>query len=535
MANTLQILRIAAAFVCLYAYAVGTGGASVRYGQENVHYPDGLDSLRSAAVSAKVKEYLDAIVAEPVEIQKQETDFLIGTCTDSLVRQAVALEIYSYYTESKVMGAEAVAVHICDKWFIPGKIRMRSDMDLMGARMFAEFNRRSLLGMQAPELVLKDTLGKDCRLFRAPDTPAGNDSIRDITSPDRYSILYFYATDCAQCRIETVLLRNILENDDFPVNFYAVNTGRDKEGWMRYIRLQMDIKTANTDVFHLWDPNMESDFQIKYGILQTPGMFLIAPDGTITGRRLDAPALEKMLKEALTPVELEYGSKESSEFYDTVFKPFGDSIGCEDIKSVAEHIRSSTAAKGDTLLFKQMTGDLMYYLTNKRGKAYKCALENLLREHILGNPAWKTQDDSLKVISFARILDDLLSKTPEGSLIPDIKVNSTLRTACNKGGIRTKEGKFRLRKTGGKTNYIIFHTEGCPVCKAETEAADSLLANGGKDIRVLLIDMDMLFSVWPDQAQALFDAFDLTAMPLIISTDRRGTVTGRYLSLAERE
>ena len=205
------------------------------------------------------------------------------------------------------------------------------------------------------------------------------------------------------------------------------------------------------------------------------------------------------------------------------------------IKSVAEHIRSSTAAKGDTLLFKQMTGDLMYYLTNKRGKAYKCALENLLREHILGNPAWNTQDDSLKVISFARILDDLLSKTPEGSLIPDIKVNATLRTACNKGGIRTKEGKFRLRKTGGKTNYIIFHTEGCPVCKAETEAADSLLANGGKDIRVLLIDMDMLFSVWPDQAQALFDAFDLTAMPLIISTDRRGTVTGRYLSLAERE
>lgn len=495
---------------------------------------DGLDSLRQAAISSKVREYLDAIVTEPVEIQKKETDFLIETCSDSLVRQAVALDIYSYYTESEVMGVEAVAVYVCDKWFIPGKIRMHSDMDLMGARMFAEFNRSSLIGMQAPEMVLKDSLGNDMRLFpSAQDTSHGSDGIPDITENKRYRILYFYSTGCARCKIETVLLKNILENDDFPADFYAIFTGRDREEWMRHIRLQMNINTSRTGIFHLWDPHMDSDFQIKYGILQTPGLFLISPEGKILGRRLDAVSLEKMLEKELAAAEMEYGTGESSIFYDTVFKPFGESIKCSDILSVAEHIEKSTAGKGDTLLFKQMTGDLMYYLTSKRGAAWKCALDSLVHSKILGNPVWKTQDDSLKVVGFARILDDLLSKSPEGCPIPDLKVNATLKTAGNNGSIRTKEGKFRLRKTGGKTNYLIFHTEGCPVCKAELAAADSMLQTGNKDIRILLIDMDMLFSSYPEQAERLFDAFDLTSMPYIVSTDRKGTVTGRYLSLAE--
>ena len=478
-----------------------------------------------------MKEYLDAIVAEPVEIQKQETDFLIGTCTDSLVRQAVALDIYSYYTESKVMGVEAVAVYVCDKWFIPGKIRMRSDMDLMGARMFAEFNRSSLIGMQAPEMVLKDSLGNDKRLFPLPDMAP--DSIPDITADRRYRILYFYSTGCPQCKIETILLRNILENDDLPVDFYAIFTGRDREEWMRYTGLQMDIKTSRTRVFHLWDPHMESDFQIKYGILQTPGLFLVSPDGKITGRRLDAVTLEKMLKDALTPVEMEYGSEESSKFFEKVFSPFGDSLKCRDINAVIRHIEESTLSEGDTTLFKQMTGDLMYYLTNIRGAEAKCGLDSLLQGQILGHPAWGTQDDSLKVVSFALILDDLLSKTREGTAIPDLEINGTLEKCGPGGTVISKEGKFRLRKLGGKTNYIIFHTEGCPICKAETAAAESMLSAGKGNIRILLVDMDMLFSSYPDQAQSLFEAFDLTAMPMIISTDRKGTVTGRYMSLTD--
>ena len=487
------------------------------------------DSAILSAIGSKLQEYFKALEREPTEVKCTEADFIIGVCTDSLVRQAVTILTFRHFLDSPIMGDDAVAIHIYDRWIQDGTVKLKNEADLWSARLFAETNRQSLTGCKAPEITLRSPDGASVTLFG--DLTGSHANPED--GPGKYRILYFYSTGCPQCKIETILLRNILENDDLPVDFYAIFTGRDREEWMRYTRLQMDIKTSRTRVFHLWDPHMESDFQIKYGILQTPGLFLVSPDGKITGRRLDAVTLEKLLKESLAPVEMEYGSAESSGFYDKLFQPFGDSIRCENITEIARHIEESAAGAGDTLLFKQMTGDLMYYLTNRRGAAYKCALDSLIHRQILSHPAWRTADDSLKVISFARILEDLLSKTREGSPVPGLKINGTLKRCSPDGTVVTKEGKFRLDKTGGKTNYIIFHTEGCPICKAEIAAADSLLSDGRENIRILLIDMDMLFSAYPDQAQALFDAFDLTSMPLIISTDRKGTVTGRYLSLVE--
>ena len=115
------------------------------------------DSLLTAILTDKLEEYLDVLKTEPTDVQIKEADFLISSCNDSLVRQTVALKIFDHYLNSNIMGAEAVAVHLCDSWFIPGKIAMRSPEELMAARIFAEFNRSSLIGMKAPELALKDT------------------------------------------------------------------------------------------------------------------------------------------------------------------------------------------------------------------------------------------------------------------------------------------------------------------------------------------------------------------------------------------
>ena len=74
-----------------------------------------LDSTKRAALEARLEEYFDNIKAEGADIQKQECDFLIETCTDSLTRQFVAIQAYSHYLNSPVMGAESVAIHILDK------------------------------------------------------------------------------------------------------------------------------------------------------------------------------------------------------------------------------------------------------------------------------------------------------------------------------------------------------------------------------------------------------------------------------------
>ena len=87
-----------------------------------------------------------------------------------------------------------------------------------------------------------------------------------------------------------------------------------------------------------------------------------------------------------------------------------------------------------------------------------------------------------------------------------------------------------MRKIGGKENIIIFHTEGCHICEAEIMAARALAA-ADPDVRVLLVNVDRLIAENPTLSSALFDTFDLSALPYIIMTDKKGVILRRYVSL----
>ena len=119
----------------------------------------------SDALAAKLDEYIAILEKEPVTVKGEEADFLIGSCTDSVIRQFTALRLYNHYYGSKLMGDETVAIHIFDNWFSDGKVKMKTEADFMNARIFAEFNRQSLIGKKAPELCLEDTSGTPVSLF----------------------------------------------------------------------------------------------------------------------------------------------------------------------------------------------------------------------------------------------------------------------------------------------------------------------------------------------------------------------------------
>lgn len=469
-----------------------------------------LDSTVREALDKKLSEYFAAIDRAGTDVQKEECDFLIETCTDSLMRQHVALTVYDHYVSSKVMGAEAVAVHIFDKWFATGKVSMRNSSELLAARMFAEFNRQSLIGNKAPILQMYDIEQTPKTLF---DESSG-----------RYTVLYFYDTSCATCKVQTILLRNILQEEDYPVDFIAVYAADNKTEWEKYIDEQFALELSRTKMTHLWDPELDSDFLRKYGVLQTPRMFLISPDGTILGRGLDAPALAMMLDSVFAEVEIEYGSDESIELYDAIFGETYPSK--EDVVTISDYIKASTLDKGDTLMFRQMTGDLMYYLALQRGEGFKEGMDELIQNKILSrSDVWKSSDDSLKVIGMAQMYEDLLSRTTPGKRVPDLKVPGML---LYKG--KSKKGNFRLKSLHSQANYIMFVTEGCHVCASEKEAAREIVTSESKD-KVLIINVDEILSQTPSLAEKMFDSFDLSTLPFIIQTDRKGLIQRRYISL----
>ena len=469
-----------------------------------------LDTAVSNALGAKLDEYMLIIGTEPAEVKCEETDFLISSCTDSLVRQFTALRLYSHFMESKLMGDESVAIHIFDKWFSDGKVKMKSESDFMGARIFAEFNRQSLIGKKAPELYLENDSGAYVSIF-------GNDS-----RSDRPSILFFYDSGCATCKMESIMLRSLLNGTEYTVNLYAVYTQQSGENMERFKTEYLDIRNPQVNVEYLWDPMSVSDFQMKYGILQTPGIFLISRDGTVIGRKLDVMALGRLMEIYCKPYE--YGSQESSAFYDEVFASYGGHPGSDDVKGICDAIAGKTLEQKDTLRFKQMAGDLMYWLGASRGEGIKCGLEYLIDRYIAGEPAiWTTGEDSLKVLSYSEILRDLLAKAPAGERLPAVEVPGIMK-------IRGKERNKTVRLDRLRNATVIFHTEGCPVCEAELAAADSL-SKADRREKFFLTDIDEVMNTAPDTAFLLFEKFDLTVMPYITETDRKCRVTRKYMSL----
>ncbi|MCM1177860.1 MAG: peroxiredoxin family protein [Bacteroides sp.] len=526
----MRIRHFIAALLLIAASATGKGADSpysLSYGSI-VHK----DSTAMAALDSKLKEYLAALDHEPRKTKCEEADFIIEACSDSAIRQRTAETVYRHFLDSRIMGDEAVAIHIYDSWFATGKIEMKSEAELWAAKLFATVNRQSLIGCRAPELQLEDLDGNTQAIFESGRHGNG-----------RYSVLFFYDTDCPKCKIESILMRNVLENDSLPVDFYAIYTGRDNTKWREYVNGQLEINATDTNVRHLWDPDGKSGMDIAYGVIQTPRIFIVNPEGIIIGRGLDTYAMEQILSGLLAPAEIEYGSDEAMEMFRTAFSPIEKGMGCEGIAMMADHISDSVLEVHDTLLYKQMLGDLLYFVSSQRGGNYKCGTPMFVDKYILGrNDIWNTADDSLKVVGLATLMKNMAELAPIGKQLPDIKVPATVVTRKGRRHVCTDAAQGQAKKpelasrqmifrlSAAKDAIVIFHTEGCEICRSEIAAAYSGLESGELS-KVILIDMDEMFSAKPETAELLMENFDLSALPFIIATDSRAHLARKYISL----
>ena len=148
----------------------------------------------------------------------------------------------------------------------------------MWLQLFVDFNRSSLLGMKAPEL----------ELF----PPVGPDKVK-VPEKGIPSVLYFYDTSCSKCKASSIMLPRVLESVAFPLSLVMIYTGQDGDEWAEF-RAGFSCANPKVKIIHAWDPEIESDYQKKYGVLTTPGMFFVGAEGKIEGRRLEVESLVQL-------------------------------------------------------------------------------------------------------------------------------------------------------------------------------------------------------------------------------------------------
>ena len=243
-------------------------------------------------VKSSVESYLKSLERNSTEALTFIAEDLVQSAHSTL-KPYIALQIFNLFKEAEIMGQEAVAVEIAKRYLLNDESGSIEEMlgyeTYFGIMAFVQMNEHSLIGMQAPQIELPDSLG--C-LHSIPECGEGADE----ASPS-LQLFYFYTSNCSSCRATTPLLAELLQRySGIPIKIYAIFTGSSRGEWMSECAKFSLIKNPLVERIDLWDPEVESNFPLLYGVISTPQMLLTTDKGIIVGRRLTPKSLEQLLE-----------------------------------------------------------------------------------------------------------------------------------------------------------------------------------------------------------------------------------------------
>lgn len=349
-------------------------------------------------VYSSVKEYLDNIAYLPVDSIIVRCNSLIEQGSTKDIRSKIAGTLFDYYSHTPVMGQEAVAVYIADNYFLNKKLKWANEDTFPMLYTYAEFNRESLIGMNAPAMEMENIEGEKI-------------SVGKIDS--EYKIFYFYDSKCTECAKQTPVLADLLANYNKKesITLLAIYTGDNREEWTEYAAKYFShISNPYVTVLNLWDPKAESMYHEKYSVLMTPTMFLVDWNNKIIGRKLDCNALKELL-------DIKEDFKSSMQtFLEQLFGSL-EHVSEHDIANIANAFYLKTC--GDSTLFTNTFYEIYKYLKSYPDYEFQKGAVYLAQIYMLDKPRYWS-DEILKEASNAIDkfnLNPLGSKANDATLI----------------------------------------------------------------------------------------------------------------------
>lgn len=404
----------------------------------------------SQTVHETVRGYFASLATLPADSISSRVDLLIAQGDTPKVQADIAGLAFDYFSASPVMGHDAVAVHVADNYFLNKKLEWSDPETYPLLYTYAEFNRSSLLGMQAPVLVMETMEGE---------------RISTRTGDGSYKLLFFYDEMCPTCLEQTKQLAEILRSyKGEPLSVYAINSLGNRETWIPFVKQQYaEVKNGRKlAVHHLTDPEDANDYRRKYGVLKTPAMVLIDPDNIIIGRQLNCTSLAEILKL----------KKENASDYKKLFEGLLEATvpaDSADVVMLAEALTNRTS--GNQALYREMVFEFYKYLRGQQNFEYQKGAAFIGTKYICNDKGWSEE--------LRRSIAEDVALFRTGS-IGDKAVNVTVRSADGR--------KCRMLKGHPKYTLLVFHLVTCGDCKREIktlrENADKLRKAGVKVVCV---------------------------------------------------
>ncbi len=254
---------------------------NILYQYYKKHYWDEVDLnderlLYTPTFHQKLKQYLERVTYQQPDSIIRSIELFIPLIKSQKIFKYVVQFLTYEYANSKIMGFDAVYVHMADHYYASGKAFWADSVIVANVTQKAGKLRRILIGKKAPNLILVDSVGNLRSLY---DLQSG------------LTLLFFYDPDCGHCKKEATELKAWADTTKFQLKIFAVAAKKDRKKWMKFVhshRMEDWINVNGTT-------SVTEDFRELYDINSYPQLFLLDGQKKIIAKDIRTKQLQQFL------------------------------------------------------------------------------------------------------------------------------------------------------------------------------------------------------------------------------------------------
>ena len=243
--------------------------------------------LRSPVLFQKVDHYINKLTTQiPDSINKSLDRVLLSMDKESENFKYFLIHYLNEYAKSKIVGMDAVYVHLVDNYYAKGLAPWTEEEQLNKMVKNSNTLKPILIGKIAP----------DIKAFKQDETPL---SLHELDAD--YTVLFFWDPDCGHCKKSMPKMLSFYEDyKEKGVEVFAVCTrvytkdgDETKMCWETIEEKKMNKWINVTDKF------LRSKYKQKYDIRSTPQIYVLDKKKEILVKRVGAEDLPKIMDQII--------------------------------------------------------------------------------------------------------------------------------------------------------------------------------------------------------------------------------------------
>jgi thiol-disulfide isomerase/thioredoxin len=259
-----------------------------QFGQYREHYFDHVDLSDSTLIytpflDTRIEYYIDKLTVQLPDSINASLDYILGQMDpDSQMFRYYLSKLYNKYIQSKMVGMDAVVVHLSDNYYGKGLAKWADEETLEKILDNANKSRPSLIGKTA----------KDIQVELQDGTPI---KISDIDY--EYLVLLFWAPDCGHCKKampDVIEFEEAFRSENVKIMSVCTKYQEKVPKCWESIEekgMQNFINTA--------DPLGKSRFKSYFDIRTTPKIFILNKDRQIIIKGIGANQLSDVMTDII--------------------------------------------------------------------------------------------------------------------------------------------------------------------------------------------------------------------------------------------